>query len=58
MPPVSSDPFLIVETKLVMMLDCFEGKRIELGPASHSAWVEHVSSIIKDVRQMQLNNNN
>lgn len=50
---VSTDPFQSLESKLVIMLDCVESKRDELGQMSHSAWTEHISSIINDVRTLR-----
>ncbi len=48
-------PFERLEDQLVMLLDFFEGKQVELGKPSYNAWVSHIHLIIEDIHHLRSN---
>jgi hypothetical protein len=58
MHAVHADSFQSIENKVVLLMDCLEGKRVELGQSSHIAWYEHLNSILTDVQNLKHQFNN
>ena len=50
-----SASFERLENQLMMLLDCFEGKQVELGTSSFNNWVSHVNFIIADIHHLKSN---
>ncbi len=54
MHAVNADSFQSIENKVILLMDCLEGKRLELGQSSHLAWYEHLNGILLDVQLLRL----
>jgi hypothetical protein len=53
MHAVNADSFQSIENKVILLMDCLEGKRLELGQSS-LAWYEHLNGILLDVQLLRL----
>ncbi|MBP7662547.1 MULTISPECIES: hypothetical protein [Shewanella] len=53
MHTATADSFQSLENKVNLLIDCLEGKRVELGKSSHLAWYEHLNGILVDVQLLK-----